>query len=384
MNMNKQDARLVITIVTGVVLSGIAGHYAGSIALTVVLMSGVLIWALMQQRQYLKSTVRSQVMVASGDAEKTKEAYKHLIHEIDDLMRECRDSILAINSTQNHAVETLTGSFSELKKMSEYQSDTILRLIESDRMESGKTWMQEFAESTAITLDRFVETTVKMSASSMDLVEQVEKINRSVPDVLQALRDIDEISSQTNLLALNAAIEAARAGEAGRGFAVVADEVRTLSNRSAGFSNQIQGRLKTMADNIKKLTEDIGKVASQDVTYVIESKKEVLHAMNQLVERSSSVKTDTDNLSDNAEVLKQTLYDAIRGLQFGDIISQRLVYTADNLEYIQKHLSGLKSSEVVHLNADFSHKLEEMRQYRERRLNPVAADSVESGEIDFF
>ncbi|WP_460862381.1 methyl-accepting chemotaxis protein [Rheinheimera gaetbuli] len=321
---------------------------------------------------------------AEEELQQAKQAYKQLLREIDELMLECRDSILAINSTQNHAVETLTGSFSNLKSLTEFQSQEILKLLASDKTASGKTWMEEFATNTANTLERFVDTTVNMSASSMDLVEQVDKINSSVPDVLKALKDIDQIASQTNLLALNAAIEAARAGEAGRGFAVVADEVRSLSNRSAGFSEQIQKRLKDMADQIQRLTSDIGHVASQDVSYVMDAKKDVQQAMNQLVSKASDDKSHTEHLADNTQALQQALYDAIRGLQFGDINSQHLVYAAENLGFIQSHLAGLKSSEVVHVNADLHKKLQEMRQYREKRLNPVSASSVDGGDIDFF
>lgn len=341
---------------------------------------GVLLVDTSQQSQ--RSEAKAEML--NDDLVQSREAYKQLLREIDELMAECRNSVLAINSTQNDAVETLTTSFTKLKTLTEFQSKEIVNLIQRDMTSSGKTWIEEFASNTAITLEQFVETTVNMAASSMDLVAQVDKINSSVPDVLKALKDIDQIASQTNLLALNAAIEAARAGEAGRGFAVVADEVRSLSNRSAGFSEQIQKRLKDMAEQIQRLTQDIGHVASQDVSYVIDAKRDVQNAMTQLVEKSTQDKVHTVHLSDNTTALQQAIYDAIRGLQFGDINSQHLVYAAENIGFIQSHLAGLESSEVLHVNADLHKKLQEMREYREKRLNPVSASSVDGGEIDFF
>jgi methyl-accepting chemotaxis protein len=342
------------------------------------------LYQLFQGSQQVVAEQQAQTSAINEEMQQARQAYKNLLGEIDELMAECRNSILAINSTQNDAVETLTGSFTNLKHLTEFQSKEIVSLIQSDKTQSGKTWMEEFAGNTAVTLDKFVETTIHMSASSMNLVEQVDKINSSMPDVLKALKDIDQIASQTNLLALNAAIEAARAGEAGRGFAVVADEVRSLSNRSAGFSEQIQKKLKDMAEQIQSLTKDIGHVASQDVSYVIDAKKDVQLAMSQLIAKASEDKVHTAHLSDNTTALQKSLYDAIRGLQFGDINSQHLVYAAENIGFIQSHLSGLQRSEVLHVNADLHRKLQEMREYREKRLNPVSANSVAGGDVDFF
>ncbi|WP_440132268.1 methyl-accepting chemotaxis protein [Alkalimonas delamerensis] len=218
----------------------------------------------------------------------------------------------------------------------------------------------------------------------MGLVEQVDKINASVPDVLKALQDIDQIASQTNLLALNAAIEAARAGEAGRGFAVVADEVRSLSTRSAGFSEQIQKRLRLMAEQIQSLTKDIGEVAAQDVSYVMDAKKSVQHAMQQLVEKAGQDHIHAQHLSENTEVLQHTLHKAIRGLQFGDINSQNLTYTAESMHFIKQQLLELQRCDIAFTTADFAKQLDHVHAYRQTRSNPVSSTSVEGGDVDLF
>jgi len=241
-----------------------------SIALPVMLLAITNWWVTRQSNQ---TNAVNQANQEAVDVDKSN-SYQLLISELASLLSVCRSNLNDILSTQHDAIETLSAAFATLKEHTEAQSEQVDSLMQGHG-DGEDSWMSQFANSTSVTLDRFVQTTVDMSAASMDLVEKVERINTAVPDVLKAMQDIDQISSQTNLLALNAAIEAARAGEAGRGFAVVADEVRALSNRSAGFSEQIQRRLKNMAEQIKALTQDIGTVASQDVSYVMESKKQV-------------------------------------------------------------------------------------------------------------
>ncbi len=306
--------------------------------------------------------------------------YKRLLV---DLLQQGQQNLQKIEQTQTDAVNTLSASFLGLLESTQKQTEYIQVLLRGGQSSTtGVSWMSEFAGSTAITLDRFVETTVSMSAASMDLVHKVDKVNNAVPDIMKALKDIDQIASQTNLLALNAAIEAARAGDAGRGFAVVADEVRALSNRSAGFSEQIQQKLRDIALQIEQLSVDIGKVASQDVTYVMASKKEVQAAFSQLVSKSVTETEIAKQLDEKAQALADSINQAIRGLQFGDINAQHLQFVTEDLSNIKQSL--LKITDDNQLVNEINNARTLLSKHNERRANPVSSHSVQAGDIELF
>ncbi|QIR14668.1 methyl-accepting chemotaxis protein [Shewanella aestuarii] len=309
---------------------------------------------------------------------------QQLLDTLKSILIECKQNVNDVNDVQSDAIETLVTSFSQLKELAELQQARVTQLLASESDENGNCWMTSFAQETSETLEQFVETTVNMSAASMDLVEKVDRINSMVPDVMKAMKDIDQIASQTNLLALNAAIEAARAGEAGRGFAVVADEVRSLSTRSAGFSNQIQQKLKNMAVQIETLTADIGGVASQDVTYVMESKKNVHKAIEKLMENAAGNQQHTSALDEHNQILQQSLHDAMRGLQFGDINSQNLTFTAEQLTQIYEQLTILIKPGSMQDETKLKECNERLIEFRNQKHNPVSASSMASGDIDLF
>ncbi|MDG5499334.1 methyl-accepting chemotaxis protein [Marinobacter sp. BGYM27] len=172
---------------------------------------------------------------------------------------------------------------------------------------------QQNAESGARIIQNSSQEVHRLSEQIKTAVDVIRKLSEDSSNITSVLDVIRGVAEQTNLLALNAAIEAARAGEQGRGFAVVADEVRTLAQRTQESTADIQSMITTLqtgVSNIVSVMEQGNEQATQTVKLSSEAERElgaILGAMNSISDVNASVASATEEQTQVVDEINRSI-----------------------------------------------------------------------------
>ena len=207
------------------------------------------------------------------------------------------------------AIEHLTGASSEIANSSHQISDGAQQQSASFEELSSSVQSNAANATSANEIAQQTAEEAQRSGQAMDdTIEAMNAIEKSSQQIASAIELITDIADQTNLLALNAAIEAARAGEHGKGFAVVADEVRKLAERSATSAAEIADLIKVSSEQVEKGVR-LSRTAGESLKTIVESIRKVAEQL-QLIssatqEQAASMEENTSITESNAAAAEQ-------------------------------------------------------------------------------
>lgn len=246
-----------------------------------------------------------------------------------------------VDTSENLSIlsKDITGSSHKLAEGSTEQSASIQET--SSTLEEASSMVHQTTQNTKeaeLIAKKTKEFATKGNSEMQVMLEAMEELKRSSDEIAKIIKVIDEIAFQTNILSLNAAVEAARAGDAGKGFAVVAEEVRNLAQRSAqaakdtagiiehnidlsekclNITEQVSGSLSEINDESAKVSELLEEIstASQEQEIGINQINKAISQMEQVLHSNAGAAQNSAVSADQLNIYSSTIKNIISALR---------------------------------------------------------------------
>ncbi|WP_286300621.1 methyl-accepting chemotaxis protein [Vibrio apostichopi] len=270
------------------------------------------------------------------------------IAKLQEIVRDIADSSHQLNQqsevSTNVARQTSEGLSVQLHEISQIATAVHEMSATAEEVANNAQMTADSAIGSTENCEQGKQVIIRNQDSITNLAQQVEnasgiiqEVEKNALDINAILATISDIAEQTNLLALNAAIEAARAGEQGRGFAVVADEVRVLSQRTHSSTDEIREMIETLQKNSVSAVESMQR--SQDLAQ--SSVDDANNATTALEEIATSIQQISDmasQISNAASEQRTVTGEVSKNIQLVNDVSDNMSTEADNSRHLSEEL----------------------------------------------
>nr|WP_072681266.1 methyl-accepting chemotaxis protein [Arcobacter sp. LA11] len=259
----------------------------------------------------LGSSISNSLIEGREDAYKLQNSSSHLKNNMNDLSQSSLNAATSLEETAaalEEITRTMSSNTNNIAKMNEYATQV------SNTVKNGEIL-------------------------ASDTMNAIDEINEQTEAIAEAITVIDQIAFQTNILSLNAAVEASTAGEAGKGFAVVAGEVRNLATRSAEAAKEIKALVenatikanagkdisKTMLNEYKNLNNDVKETveliknvddASKEQQLGVEQVNDAVATLDRQTQQNSSIATEANSIADSTYQLSNKILENVNEKEF--------------------------------------------------------------------